>query len=60
MINQRLVKLTAHSTARSKANCCLNQGNNWDEAILYAPTFKWSDKPIPAFWNGPVVKTITG
>jgi hypothetical protein len=51
---------TAKEKSHSLPGCCLNKGNNWDEGILYAPTFKWSDKPTPAFWNGPVVKTIPG
>jgi hypothetical protein len=51
---------TAKEKSQSLPSCCLNKGNNWDEAILYAPRFKWSDEPIPAFWNGPLVKTISG
>lgn len=50
----------AKEKSQSLPDCCLNKGNNWDEAILYAPASRWSDKPIPAFWNGPVVKTIAG
>jgi hypothetical protein len=39
-------------------DCCVNKGNHWDEAILYASRSKWSNGPTPAFWNGPVVKVI--
>jgi len=48
----------AKEKSQALPNCCLNKENNWDEAILYTPASRWSDKPIPQFWNGPVVKTI--
>jgi hypothetical protein len=59
LVAQQLSRI-AKEKSQSLPGCCLNKGNNWDEAILYAPTLKWSDKPIPAFWDGPVVKTIAG
>jgi hypothetical protein len=59
LVAQQLSR-AAKEKVLSLPDCCLNRGNNWDEAILYPPASKWSDKPIPVFWNGPVVKTIAG
>ena len=49
---------TAKDKPQAKPDCCVNKGNHWDEAILYAPPSKWGEGPTPAFWNGPVVKVI--
>ena len=59
LVGQQLSQ-AAKEKSHPLPDCCLNKGNNWDEAILYAPGSRWGDKPIPAFWNGPVVKTIAG
>jgi hypothetical protein len=59
LVAQQLSR-AAKEKVQSLPDCCLDRGNNWDEAILYPPASKWSDKPIPVFWNGPVVKTIAG
>jgi hypothetical protein len=38
----------------------MQKGFYWDEAILYGPHARWREKPISAFWNGPVVRIIPG
>jgi hypothetical protein len=48
----------ANEKPQAEPECCVNKGNHWDEAILYAPPSKWSEGPTPVFWNGPVVKVI--
>ena len=40
--------------------CCVQRGFNWDEAILYAPHSQWKDAPVAVFWNGPVVRVMSG
>ena len=48
----------AKEKPQAEPECCVNKGNHWDEAILYALPLKWSEGPTPVFWNGPVVKVI--
>jgi hypothetical protein len=57
LVAQRLSRI-AKEKSHAEPDCCVNKGNHWDEAILYAPPSKWSDGPSPLFWNGPVVKII--
>jgi hypothetical protein len=33
---------------------------DWDESILFAARERWNDAPTSLFWNGPVVKIISG
>lgn len=48
----------ANRTPQAKADCCIQRGFYWDEAILYPPGARWKDAPSSAFWNGPVYKII--
>jgi hypothetical protein len=57
LVAQQLSR-AAKERSQPLPGCCLNKENNWDEAILYASVSRWSDEPVPMFWNGPVVKTI--
>jgi hypothetical protein len=57
LVAQQLSQVAKRKT-QPAPDCCVNKGNNWDEAILYAPISKWSDEPTAVFWNGPVVKAI--
>lgn len=40
--------------------CCVQSGFNWDEVILYAPHSQWKSAPVAVFWNGPVVRVMSG
>jgi hypothetical protein len=51
--------MIAKEKALPEPACCVNKGNHWDEAILYAPASKWRDLPMPIFWNGPVVRSVS-
>jgi hypothetical protein len=57
LVTQELSRIE-NGKSQPAPDCCVNKGNHWDEAILYAPGPKWSDGPTPVFWNGPVVKLI--
>jgi hypothetical protein len=57
LVAQQLSRI-AKEKPQAEPDCCVYKGNHWDEAILYTPSSKWSDRPSPLFWNGPVVKVI--
>src|ERR1700730_14267182 len=49
------VSRIAKAKPQAEPDCCVHNGNHWDEVMVYAPSSKWSDGPRPLFWNGPVV-----
>jgi len=58
-----VVAISLNEFAKQKPNqphpeCCVQKGFNWDEVILYAPYSQWSEVPVAAFWNGPIVKAV--
>ena len=40
--------------------CCVQRGFDWDQAILYPAEARWGEAPATLFWDGPVVKVISG
>jgi hypothetical protein len=57
LVSQQLTRM-AKEKFLAEPGCCRNQGNQWDEVILYPPAAKWSGGSKPAFWNGPVVRAL--
>lgn len=38
----------------------MGKGFFWDDVILFPPHVKWPDMPVSVFWNGPVVRVVSG
>jgi hypothetical protein len=55
LVSQEL-RISTEKHSLPEPSCCFDKGFYWDEVILYAPHSRWTDRPVPAFWNGPVVK----
>jgi hypothetical protein len=56
----KLHEIAEEKPPQPEPRCCVQKGFYWDEAILYAPHTRWKDEPTSAFWNGPVVRIISG
>jgi len=59
-VSSDLIEIASRNDALVKPDCCVQRGFHWDEAVLFPPGAHWKDGSAPVFWNGPVVKVISG
>lgn len=60
MVALALREFASRRPDQPRPQCCVQRGFNWDEAILFEPQSKWQDAPVALFWNGPVVRVVSG
>jgi len=59
-VAQELGRIAKERPGGPEPACCVSKGFHWDEAIVYAPGSQWKQMPPAVFWNGPVVREMTG
>lgn len=60
IVSEALKDMARDKPPQPNPECCRRKGVYWDDAIVFAPGARWEDRPVPAFWNGPVVRIIPG
>ena len=60
LVAQELSLMSKEKHGQPEQECCVEKGFFWDDAILYSPHVKWVDTPVSVFWNGPVVRVVSG
>jgi hypothetical protein len=60
VVSAELKQRAALSPTQSRPDCCIQKGFYWDEALLFPAGAHWKNDSAPVFWNGPVVKVISG
>jgi hypothetical protein len=60
VVANALNEVVKQKSPQPEPSCCVQKGFYWDDAILYAPQAHWKDEPTSMFWNGPVVRVISG
>lgn len=60
LVAEEVAGIAKQTPDQRMPDCCVRKGFHWDEVALYAPHARWSDGPIPAYWNGPVYKIAPG
>jgi hypothetical protein len=60
LVAQELRRFAGEIRGQPKPDCCINRGFFWDDAVLYPSRSKWRQTPTAVFWNGPVMRVVSG
>lgn len=56
LVAKEIARFSQQKSWQPAPECCVKQGFQWDEALLYGPHSQWDDRAKPVYWNGPVFR----